>query len=178
MALNTTDSTWDNVPTSYWSVIELNTGILCACLPTLRPLLRKFTGGLSGNSSRDYPHHHHHHSKEGGGGTGGNSSGGGSAAKHPPGGFSLSDFKRSSSQEGLKDEEGEAGSSAGGGHVMYYEPAEYARHSGKVSKLSTAIVGRRAESRPSDDGSISEGQQRIKVTREIMSREVLRVPQR
>lgn len=32
--------TWDNSPTSYFSVIEVNVGIFCACILTLRPLLR------------------------------------------------------------------------------------------------------------------------------------------
>ncbi|KAK3392708.1 hypothetical protein B0H63DRAFT_386995, partial [Podospora didyma] len=41
-AINTTDPTWDNVPSAYWSVVELNCGILCASLPPLRPLLRRF----------------------------------------------------------------------------------------------------------------------------------------
>ncbi|KAF2466018.1 uncharacterized protein BDR25DRAFT_238612 [Lindgomyces ingoldianus] len=39
--INTTDPMWDNAPTAYWSVVELNCGILCACLPTLRPLISK-----------------------------------------------------------------------------------------------------------------------------------------
>ncbi len=49
-ATNTTDPTWDNVPTSWWSVVELNCGILCASLPTLRPLLRSVTGELTRDS--------------------------------------------------------------------------------------------------------------------------------
>ncbi|KAF2740976.1 hypothetical protein EJ04DRAFT_419179, partial [Polyplosphaeria fusca] len=39
--INTTDPFWDNAPAAYWSVVELNCGILCACLPTLRPLVSK-----------------------------------------------------------------------------------------------------------------------------------------
>ncbi|KAI3399786.1 hypothetical protein diail_5582 [Diaporthe ilicicola] len=35
------DFTWDNVPSSGWSVAELCSGIICACLPTLRPLMSK-----------------------------------------------------------------------------------------------------------------------------------------
>ncbi|KAG6368121.1 hypothetical protein INS49_002322 [Diaporthe citri] len=35
------DFTWDNVPTSGWSISELCSGIICACLPTLRPLMSK-----------------------------------------------------------------------------------------------------------------------------------------
>ncbi|KAK3342001.1 hypothetical protein B0T25DRAFT_438833, partial [Lasiosphaeria hispida] len=40
-AINTTDPTWDNVPSAYWSIVEINCGILCASLPPLRPLLRR-----------------------------------------------------------------------------------------------------------------------------------------
>jgi len=39
--VHTTDPFWDNAPAAYWSVVELNCGILCACLPTLRPLIQK-----------------------------------------------------------------------------------------------------------------------------------------
>lgn len=49
-AINTSDPTWDNVPSAYWSIVELNCGILCASLPPLRPLLRYF--GLAGLSNR------------------------------------------------------------------------------------------------------------------------------
>jgi len=41
-AVNGTDPTWDNVPSAYWSVVELNCGIMCASLPALRPFLRHF----------------------------------------------------------------------------------------------------------------------------------------
>lgn len=43
-ALNSTDATWDNAPTSWWTTIELNCGILCASIATLRPLIRILTG--------------------------------------------------------------------------------------------------------------------------------------
>jgi len=84
----------------------------------------------------------------------------------------MDDFKRSSSQEGLKDEE--AGLA---GRAMYYEPHEFARHSGNVSKLSTAISGKKLQ-RQSDEASSTvsgpaSGQPRIKVTREITSREFM-----
>src|SRR3569833_52348 len=45
-AINTQDPTWDNVPVSFWSVVELNCGIVCASAATLRPLLRKIIPGL------------------------------------------------------------------------------------------------------------------------------------
>ncbi|KAF2834658.1 hypothetical protein M501DRAFT_943757, partial [Patellaria atrata CBS 101060] len=36
------DITWDNPGTAIWSCVELNVGIICASLPTLRALLTKF----------------------------------------------------------------------------------------------------------------------------------------
>ncbi|KAI9889792.1 MAG: hypothetical protein M1814_004994 [Vezdaea aestivalis] len=35
------DPTWRSVPLGIWSLIEVDVGILCACLPILRPLLRR-----------------------------------------------------------------------------------------------------------------------------------------
>src|SRR5271155_524357 len=35
------DVTWDNVGAATWSSVELNVGIMCACLPTLRPLMNR-----------------------------------------------------------------------------------------------------------------------------------------
>ncbi|KAL2002112.1 hypothetical protein VTN02DRAFT_639 [Thermoascus thermophilus] len=37
-----TDPTYDNVGAATWSAVECNTGIICACLPTLRPLVSRF----------------------------------------------------------------------------------------------------------------------------------------
>ncbi|KAH7084758.1 hypothetical protein BKA63DRAFT_430589 [Paraphoma chrysanthemicola] len=47
------DATWAGAPTAYWSAIELNVGILCACLPTLRPLIKKYAPGALGSSNGD-----------------------------------------------------------------------------------------------------------------------------
>src|SRR4051794_3826966 len=51
-----TDFTWDNIGIASWSCVELNTGILCACLPTLKPLLSQLFPGLlsTGRSNSDY----------------------------------------------------------------------------------------------------------------------------
>ncbi|KAF5587220.1 integral membrane protein [Fusarium pseudocircinatum] len=35
------DLTWDNVEAAAWSIAELCCGLLCACLPTLRPLISR-----------------------------------------------------------------------------------------------------------------------------------------
>jgi hypothetical protein len=34
-----TDLTYDNVAPATWSAIELNVGIMCACIPALRPVI-------------------------------------------------------------------------------------------------------------------------------------------
>ncbi|KEY73986.1 hypothetical protein S7711_02581 [Stachybotrys chartarum IBT 7711] len=41
------DPPWDNVGAAMWSAIELNCAIICASLPTLRPLISKIVPGLS-----------------------------------------------------------------------------------------------------------------------------------
>ncbi|KAK8137527.1 hypothetical protein PG984_003020 [Apiospora sp. TS-2023a] len=57
------DTTWDNVDTTFWSMAECCTGILCVSLPTLRPLalrwfprvfmaLSRSTGGSSGRPTK------------------------------------------------------------------------------------------------------------------------------
>ncbi|CAI7582898.1 unnamed protein product [Penicillium viridicatum] len=38
---DSTDPTYDNVGAASWSAIECNTGIICACLPTLKPLVAR-----------------------------------------------------------------------------------------------------------------------------------------
>ncbi|KAK5655401.1 hypothetical protein OQA88_5671 [Cercophora sp. LCS_1] len=45
------DVTWDNVESSCWSISELCSGIICCCLPTLRPLLVKFVPSM-GSTNR------------------------------------------------------------------------------------------------------------------------------
>lgn len=34
-----TDITYDNVGAATWSAVELNVGIVCACIPAMRPLI-------------------------------------------------------------------------------------------------------------------------------------------
>ncbi|KAH7361183.1 hypothetical protein BKA66DRAFT_211313 [Pyrenochaeta sp. MPI-SDFR-AT-0127] len=48
---NSRDPLWTSSSTAYWSAIELNIGILCACLPTLRPLIKKFAPRLLGSTA-------------------------------------------------------------------------------------------------------------------------------
>ncbi|KAK2761722.1 hypothetical protein FQN54_001550 [Arachnomyces sp. PD_36] len=62
--LKSKDPTWDQPATAYWSAIELNMGIICACLATLRPLVSRIAprllntttflrSGPSGNGTED-----------------------------------------------------------------------------------------------------------------------------
>ncbi|KAL2132608.1 hypothetical protein VTI74DRAFT_3598 [Chaetomium olivicolor] len=44
------DVTWDNVASSCWSIGELCSGITCACLPTLRPLISPCLPGMRSQS--------------------------------------------------------------------------------------------------------------------------------
>ncbi|KAH7071774.1 hypothetical protein FB567DRAFT_538784 [Paraphoma chrysanthemicola] len=46
LATITKDPTWENIGVANWSNIELNTAILCACLPTLRPLILRLFPSL------------------------------------------------------------------------------------------------------------------------------------
>jgi len=50
------DSTWDKTGTVYWSAVELNVGIMCASITTLRPLdCRIFPEVLNTNKSTPRP---------------------------------------------------------------------------------------------------------------------------
>ncbi|KAH8708343.1 hypothetical protein GQ44DRAFT_469721 [Phaeosphaeriaceae sp. PMI808] len=50
-AVDTTDPMWDNGPAAYWTAMELNCGIICACLPTLRPLISRVIPKLLSSKS-------------------------------------------------------------------------------------------------------------------------------
>lgn len=60
-----TDITWDNPGSAIWSAIELNVGILCASLPTLRALFIEYwpRAFLSSFSFRATPGESHHTAK-------------------------------------------------------------------------------------------------------------------
>ncbi|EAQ89514.1 hypothetical protein CHGG_06133 [Chaetomium globosum CBS 148.51] len=62
------NATWDNFPVSLWSTVEINVGIMCTCMPTLRLLLVRLFPALGGTTSRSYGY--------GGGGGGGGAGGG------------------------------------------------------------------------------------------------------
>ncbi|KIW11873.1 hypothetical protein PV08_09146 [Exophiala spinifera] len=48
---NSTNPTYDNVPTAYWSVLEAFVSIICTCLPAVRALLRKVFPNCFGSTS-------------------------------------------------------------------------------------------------------------------------------
>lgn len=45
------DPTWDGAAAAYWSVIEINLGIMCACISSYRPLVRKIMPYIFGSRS-------------------------------------------------------------------------------------------------------------------------------
>jgi len=52
IAVDSKDPTWDKTGTVYWSAVELNVGIMCASMTTLRPLVcRIFPGAFTSNST-------------------------------------------------------------------------------------------------------------------------------
>lgn len=53
------NATWDNFPVSLWSTVEINVGIICTCMPTLRLMLVRAFPALGAGSSygrRTYYH--------------------------------------------------------------------------------------------------------------------------
>lgn len=61
------DFTWENVASSSWSIGEVSSGIVCACLPTLRPFILKYKPhwmghyGQSKYGSKGYKGYAGHH---------------------------------------------------------------------------------------------------------------------
>ncbi|KLU87148.1 hypothetical protein MAPG_06152 [Magnaporthiopsis poae ATCC 64411] len=49
-----TDKTWDSVPSGLYSIIEINVGIACSCIVTLRPLFGQWRW-LSGGAKKELP---------------------------------------------------------------------------------------------------------------------------
>jgi hypothetical protein len=43
---NSANPTWDNLGVSIWSTVEINVGLMCACMPTLRLLLARIVPGM------------------------------------------------------------------------------------------------------------------------------------
>ena len=55
---NSKNPTWDNLPVTIWSTVEINVGIICACMPSLRVLLvrifPKILGTTRNTSAKEY----------------------------------------------------------------------------------------------------------------------------
>ncbi|CBX91612.1 hypothetical protein IAQ61_010916 [Plenodomus lingam] len=49
---NSTDPTYDNAGAATWSCVEANVGIICACLPLLRPLVTRLLPGFFSSHKR------------------------------------------------------------------------------------------------------------------------------
>ena len=50
---NSLNPTWDQSDASQWSTIEINVGIVCACLPALRKILIRFFPSIQGSTARN-----------------------------------------------------------------------------------------------------------------------------
>jgi len=49
--VQSTDPSFDNATVASFSVVETNVALICACLPTLRPLLAQWFSGLNNSSA-------------------------------------------------------------------------------------------------------------------------------
>ncbi|KAK1827392.1 hypothetical protein QBC39DRAFT_176056 [Podospora conica] len=156
------DPPWDNVSSAYWSVIELNCGIICASLPPLRPLLRHLniittfsrTGDAEPRGASDYKGSY---SK-------------GSGARDAPGAgrpvYPLTNLSAMASREALQGREGESD-----GHessCVYQAPEHAAQHGArrKSSRLTNNIWGGRG-----GVGGLSAGEEEVKVSRQAPVKE-------
>ncbi|EPS29322.1 hypothetical protein POX_f08366 [Penicillium oxalicum] len=50
---STQNLTWDYVAVGYWSTIECDVGVICACLPAIRSLLRHAAPGVFGDTEQN-----------------------------------------------------------------------------------------------------------------------------
>ncbi|KAH8898089.1 hypothetical protein GQ53DRAFT_678044, partial [Thozetella sp. PMI_491] len=135
-AINSADTTWDNTPTSYWTEVEVNLGIVCASAATLRPLVRRLVPGTSN-------HEDSYVKQPATPKTGSQLSR--SQQRDPAEVYPLDAIGPSTSQERLK-----------GGEADYYQQAEYARHPKNTSRLTTAISGGKRATEPSLEDTASE----------------------
>jgi len=56
---NSINPTWDYIAIGYWSTIEINVGIICACMPSIRLLLLRFFPRFMGTTKdRSYVYSH------------------------------------------------------------------------------------------------------------------------
>ncbi|KJZ71627.1 hypothetical protein HIM_09021 [Hirsutella minnesotensis 3608] len=62
---NTWNPTWDDWEVAWWSTIEINVGIICTCLPTLRLILVSVAPRIFGTGRNTPPGGSHHSSTRG-----------------------------------------------------------------------------------------------------------------
>lgn len=55
---NSLNATWDQTDASNWSTIEINVGIFCACLPSLRKILIRFFPSIQGSTAANTSEYH------------------------------------------------------------------------------------------------------------------------
>ncbi len=96
---NSTNPTWDDWDVSNWSTIELNVGIICACMPALRLLLVRLFPRIMGSSTlQSYGRYgKNSHGNNLGSGPGGGGGGGGGSRIHGGGGGSSGKFGNNTS---------------------------------------------------------------------------------
>ncbi|KAL1845105.1 hypothetical protein VTK73DRAFT_1122 [Phialemonium thermophilum] len=137
------DASWDNINSSSWSVTEMSTAIICACLPTLRPLVSRvmptLMGSWPGKSSNNNKYYYHKHS----------------SGREPPNSFPSSSGggrDRDLEAKGSVDRTSNSASSQQG--VLYAEELELQR--ADSADLSDHIMGLE-DSRRALPGSSSQG---------------------
>ncbi|KAL2872935.1 hypothetical protein SGCOL_011928 [Colletotrichum sp. CLE4] len=69
-AVSSNDPPWENIGAAIWSAIELNTSIICASLPTIRPLLAKWLPGAGLSSAHTKTSAYHRYGPSSGMGRG------------------------------------------------------------------------------------------------------------
>ncbi|KAK0657981.1 hypothetical protein B0T16DRAFT_402843 [Cercophora newfieldiana] len=165
-AAATTDPTWDNVSSAWWSVVELNCGIMCASLPPLRALLRHWGvpglgsgGGRSDGYLRERSGGDGTFSKPGVGNVGAPGAGG---KVYPMRTLASREVEMTASQEELNRDMSTADS-------VYRSPEYAARHGGRrsASRLTNTIRGGDGKEGDVEDGLKGELESGIRVTREL-----------
>ncbi|KAG4441555.1 hypothetical protein IFR05_002940 [Cadophora sp. M221] len=64
--------TWDNLPVSVWSTVEISVGMICTCMPTLRLLLVRFFPKIMGSTQLSRTGNNYYNSTHGHTANGGN----------------------------------------------------------------------------------------------------------
>lgn len=62
---NSANLTYDNWDVNLWSTIEINVGIICACMPTIRQILTWFFPAAFGSGTRPGKYYHSSHDQGG-----------------------------------------------------------------------------------------------------------------